>query len=186
MGLLRPSNLENMLVNPLITKAPGFYNLPISRSRQIPHRLRIHCLRHKSTHRMTDKQIGLFDTLPEVRPCLSLWRRRVIYQITSNLNMTAINHRPIGSGRLDEWNQAGHLRIIDHHDISSTVFWRIQWPAFSEPVTFGVGCDPVVQLLFVLFCEALVESGYALENVVVCLGDTEHPWFWSRDVPIEM
>lgn len=91
---------------------------------------------------MAEKHIRLLNGSPEKVPRFSLRRGGIVYQITPELDMASINHRPVWGYLLDEGNQAWHLRVIDHDDICTAFFGGYKGASLCEPVAFGIRHDP--------------------------------------------
>ena len=144
---------------------------------------------------MTDKQVGELDILPQVLPYAFLWGTFLLYEITSDLNVRAVDDGKLGPDFLDQGNKTGHLRVIysccksrhleeskkltDEGNIDTT---RSEWPTIGGP-SQTVLQDPGVELCLCFVRKAQIGSRNALQDVVVVLRRTEYAWGRVWNIP---
>lgn len=92
---------------------------------------------------MADKEVCLFDTLPEPVPRIRLWGSRYGNEVAPDLDMATVYNRSVRSDLLDQWNQAWHLWVIDNDNIRSALFRWNQRSSFAQPVPLGILIDPL-------------------------------------------
>lgn len=90
---------------------------PVGRCRQIGYSRTWDITWDEGWDWVTDEHIGLFDVLPEELPNVCLRSAFHYRKVCSDLDVTAIEDRAMGSDVLDERDETRHLRIIDHNDI---------------------------------------------------------------------
>lgn len=160
--------------------------------------LQVSCGRHKTDHFsrnirrnkgrnwVTDENIRHLDTLPDPCPSLLLRCTRRVDKVTPDLDMAAKNDGTIGCYLFRHLHYRGHLRVIQDHNISSSISRCTQGTACRCPVSVGIVAYPIAHGLLVVSRKALVRRRDSLEDIMVCFGDTEHPWTWFGDIPIKL
>ncbi len=87
--------------------------------------------------------------------------------------MAAINDGSVRRSFLGHGNELRHLGVFDDDDIGATVLGCAEWARVSHPVSFRIVDDPLFDLAELFIGCVDVWRNHALENVVVCLCDSE-------------
>ena len=77
-------------------------------------------MRNKPVHRMTDKDIRLFNKSPYPFPDLFLRAPRPVYKIAAHFDMRAVDNFDLRAKSFDYRNERRHLRVINDNDVRST------------------------------------------------------------------
>jgi len=154
---------------------------PIRSGRHQSQNLLRHIRRDKVIDRMTDEHIRHLDPIPEEFPDLFLGASGDIDQITSDLDVRAVDDLDFGASLADQWNQAGHLRVVDDYDVGAVLG---QGPAAREPVPVGIEGNPFRVLVLLVLGESRIRGRDSLEDVVIGLCDSEDSRTGFRDMPV--
>lgn len=88
-------------------------NSPVCGSRQICNLLSRNILWNKRWNGVTDEHVRLLYFRPQMVPDILLRGAGRLAQVAADLDMTPVKHGPIWSEKLYEWDQAGHLGVVD-------------------------------------------------------------------------
>ena len=98
--------------------------------------------------------------------------------------MGAEDDGAVGVLLLCDFDEDGHLGVVDDDDVGAAFRSGGERTAFADPVAFGVLSGPAVERFDLLFAESgCIAAGYVLEDIVVVLGDAEYLWLRLWNVP---
>jgi hypothetical protein len=98
---------------------------PVGSSGQVNNLLLGNRVRNKFGDRVADEQIGIFDVAPEIVPDVILGRTLVGHEVASDLDVRPVQNRAIRCESLDHGDEAGHLRVIDLHQLLTCMILTI-------------------------------------------------------------
>lgn len=103
---------------PIVPRVPPIQLLvqaiePVCRRGHVCHLLAGHVVRNKLRDWVADEHVGMLDVVPQESPDIGLWRTLVGDEIAADLNVRAVEYRAVWRSFLDEWDEAGHLRVVD-------------------------------------------------------------------------
>lgn len=126
--------------------------LPIGRCGKPAQTVLAYIAGNERLHRVTEKDVGVFDTSPEALPNMLSGAAVLLYQIISDLNVTAEDDRTVGGLSFGNWDQRRHLRVVDDDHISASVGGCSEWPSLAQPISFRVANDPFLDLFELFVC----------------------------------
>jgi hypothetical protein len=98
---------------------------PVGSSGQVNNLLLGNRVRNKFGDRVADEQIGIFDVAPEIVPDVILGRTLVGHEVASDLDVRPVQNRAIRCESLDHGDEAGHLGVIDLHQLLTCMILTI-------------------------------------------------------------
>jgi hypothetical protein len=146
---------------------------PVRGGRQISNLLCRHILGYELTNWMADEGVTLLDIVPDPVPNSSSGRVVLVCQICSYLNMTAEDDWSSWVLFFSNLDKRGHLRVVDNDDIRTAFKARCERTTLSYPITFGILPSPLIENIDGLLVKTETGLLYALQDVVVVLGDTK-------------
>lgn len=69
--------------------------------------------RHKLGDGVADEHVGMLDVAPEEAPDVGLGGALDGDEVASDLDVRSVKNGAVGGDLLDQWDEAGHLGIID-------------------------------------------------------------------------
>lgn len=157
---------------------------PVRRRREVSHLRGGHRLGHELANGMADEEISLLNVAPDPVPDFGLGGAFCIGEVGADLDVGAEDDGAGGVLLLRDFDEDGHLGVVDYDDVGAAFGAGGERAAFGDPVAVGVLAGPGVEGVNFVGAEAGgVLAGDVLEDIVVVFGDAEDLGLGFGDVP---